>query len=727
MASTPQPKREVFRFGAFQLNAETGELCKFGIRLKISGQPIEILLILIENRGELVRREELRDRLWSSDTFVDFEHSVNAAVKRLRQALDDDVASPRYIETVPRKGYRFIAELLPPPELDLPKPTKVSRSPLPFKPDRRKNTKPTMGLMVATAAIVLLAALSIGLWMKLRSSPVDKASRLLLLQNLTEVPLAALPGNALSPSFSPDGSQIAFAWDGGDNDRAFDLYVKSVGTDAPLRLTHARSEFLSVAWAPDGQSIAISRVNNGDAKKTGIFLIPSTGGPERKLLDRNTLFDFGDDLSWSPDGRRLAFVDHRANSFFSYSLQVFLYSFDTQEVQEVSSDCPEAAAPSFSPKGDVLAWVCADNLADRYSIRLFRLADKSTTELIQQRTYIFGIGWSQGADRILYSTFEGDLREIALTPGAQPLKLPVGRQALDVTSNPAVGKVAYSQGFENQSIWRIDLTAKPARAERLINSTRGQRAPAFSPSGNQIAFESDRSGTKEVWVSNANGSESLKLSSFGTQTTGTPRWSPDGEHIIFDSRPEGRSEIYIVEPTGGVPRKINFDVHSNSLASFSADGHWIYFDYSDSGGNTSIWKAPATGGHAVQVAANPASYALESLDGKFFYFVRDRKIWRARTDGAESAPVKAIPQLSFLPDQWTVAKDGIYFISHENNKTDLEVYDFQRGMIRPVYSFGGGTIREWIGSISVSRDSHYLLIPVSDVRSSGLAMIENWR
>jgi Tol biopolymer transport system component/DNA-binding winged helix-turn-helix (wHTH) protein len=725
MASTPQAKREVFRFGAFQLNAETGELCKFGIRLKISGQPIEILLILIENRGELVRREELRDRLWSSDTFVDFEHSLNAAVKRLRQALDDDVSSPRYIETIPRKGYRFIAELLPPPDLGLAPQPKNSHAPLPFKVDRRNNRKLSTGLLVAAAAILLLAALSVGLWVKLRSSTIDDASRLMLLQNLTEVPLGALPGNALSPSFSPDGSQIAFAWDGGDDGGTFDLYVKSIGSDAPLRLTHAQSEFLSVAWAPDGKSIAMSRVNS-DAKKTGIFLIPSTGGPERKLLDRNTLYYFGQDISWSPDGRRLAFVDHRSNLSISYSLQVFLYSFDTQKVHEVSNDCPEAAAPSFSPNGDVLAWVCSDSLVDRYSIRLFRLADRTTTELVRQRTYILGIGWSQGADRILYSTFEGELREIALTPGAQPLKLPVGRQALDVTSNPAVGKVAYSQGFENQSIWRIDLKAKPPRAERLIRSTRGQRAPSFSPSGNQIAFESYRSGTPEVWVSNANGSDILQLSSFGTQSTGTPRWTPDGEHIVFDSRPEGLSEIYIVEPTGGIPRKINFDVHSNSLASVSADGHWIYFDH-DHNGSTGIWKAPATGGHAVQVAANSASYALESLDGKFLYYVLDRRIWRARTDGSDAAPIKAIPPLSYLPDKWTVAKDGIYFISQQNNKTELEVYDFRRGTIQPVYSFAGGAIHRWIGSISVSRDSHYLLVPVADVRSSGLAMIENWR
>jgi DNA-binding winged helix-turn-helix (wHTH) protein len=103
--------RSSIRFGPFELKPLTGELCKDGVRLKISGQPLEILLILIVRGGEVVARDEFRDSLWSSDTFVDFEHSLNTAIKRLRVALDDDVASPQYIETVPRRGYRFIGEI----------------------------------------------------------------------------------------------------------------------------------------------------------------------------------------------------------------------------------------------------------------------------------------------------------------------------------------------------------------------------------------------------------------------------------------------------------------------------------------------------------------------------------------------------------------------------------------------------------------------------------------
>ena len=100
---------EILRFGVFEFDVRAGELRKQGMKLKLQGQPIEILALLLEHPGEIVTREELQKKLWPADTFVDFEHSLNAAVKRLRDALDDSADTPRYIETLARRGYRFIS------------------------------------------------------------------------------------------------------------------------------------------------------------------------------------------------------------------------------------------------------------------------------------------------------------------------------------------------------------------------------------------------------------------------------------------------------------------------------------------------------------------------------------------------------------------------------------------------------------------------------------------
>ena len=98
----------VMRFGVFEIDLQLGELRKSGLRIKLQEQPFQILALLLERPGQVITREELRQRLWPVDTFVDFDHSLNSAVKRLRQALSDDSDNPRFVETLPRRGYRLI-------------------------------------------------------------------------------------------------------------------------------------------------------------------------------------------------------------------------------------------------------------------------------------------------------------------------------------------------------------------------------------------------------------------------------------------------------------------------------------------------------------------------------------------------------------------------------------------------------------------------------------------
>jgi DNA-binding winged helix-turn-helix (wHTH) protein len=101
------------RFGVFEVDLRTGELRKQGLKIKLPGHPFQVLAMLLEHPGELVTRDEIREKLWPGDTFIDFEHSVNSSIKRLREALGDDPATPRFIETLPRHGYRFIARVEP--------------------------------------------------------------------------------------------------------------------------------------------------------------------------------------------------------------------------------------------------------------------------------------------------------------------------------------------------------------------------------------------------------------------------------------------------------------------------------------------------------------------------------------------------------------------------------------------------------------------------------------
>jgi hypothetical protein len=163
---------------------------------------------------------------------------------------------------------------------------------------------------------------------------------------LKVVPLTALPGDVGSPTFSPDGSQLAFAWDGENNGAGYDLYVKVVGSDKPLRLTNHPSTWISAAWSPDGRSIAMSRSAGKD--DSGIYLMLPTGGPERKLIARTALAWYGNELLVS-DGKRLAYTD--VNQDPPHDVGLFSLSLDTLAKASFQTDCGLTAMLRYRPAG----------------------------------------------------------------------------------------------------------------------------------------------------------------------------------------------------------------------------------------------------------------------------------------------------------------------------------------------------------------------------------------
>jgi serine/threonine protein kinase/Tol biopolymer transport system component len=587
---------------------------------------------------------------------------------------------------------------------------------------RRDNRISVKWLATAPALCAVIGLLY--LWLAPR---IERELRLRQLQQLTVVPLTALPGNVASPTFSPDGSQIAFAWDGENNGAGFDLYVKAIGTEKPLRLTHNPALQLSAAWAPDGRSIAIAR--DAEEGKTGIYLLPPTGGAERKLTSKIVTGALGTYLAWSPDGKRLVFTDHPTNSSSDATILVYLLSLDTLERTPAKTGCNQAEAPSFSPRGDLLAWVCADTAAS-YSVNVLRLGDGRVTRLAQHTGGISGIAWSADGGRIVFSApfHSGDLWEVSVTRPGNVLKLPIGHNASDLTGSLAGGRLAYVEGITNINIWRLDLLASPPQARKLVTSSREQIAPSISPDGSRIAFQSNRTGSNEVWVCDADGSNPIQITSFGLEQTGTPRWSPDGKLIAFDSRIGGEANIYLVDPQGGVPRKMEIDTHDNSLPSWSHDGNWIYFTNGSDANHTSVWKVPSTGGHATKISQSPGFYPMESPDGQYVYFYRRNTLWRVGTAGSGEQVVRGMPTLNpdFIGGEWYPFGSGIYFMSHWGDRIAINFFDLKTGHTRQIIQLEK-TQLFWIGGMPVSSDGRWLFFPQLDAQSSNLMLIENWQ
>ena len=720
----PVPTAQKIRFRAFELDRQTAELWKNGTKLKLQGQPIAVLTLLLERPGELVTREELRRHLWPEDTFVDFEHSLNTHIKKLRQVFDDDAETPCYIETLPRRGYRFIAqvEAIPNGNAAVEEVPGVAASPdsepAPLSKPRRWKYR-----VVVLAACALLG----GLLYVFAVPRIAQLIRLHQLQQLTMVPLTALPGNVASPTFSPDGSQIAFAWDGENNGAGYDLYVKVIGREKPLRLTNHPSQALSAAWSPDGRNIAFAR--SADPENSEVFLISPLGGPEKKVATKSWMHFLANELSWSADGKRLAFVDHPSDSKSWNSFLLFELSLDTLRRTLVQTHCTLVVAPAFSPRGDYLAWVCVDSF-DSVSLNVERLSDGRTTKLLRWPDAIEGIAWSNDSSRIAFSSDRdfGSLWEVYLDQPNQIERLPVGHDATDLAVSPARNGLAFTQNRRNVNIWRLDLAGPQLHAKKVVTSSREEIAPDISPDGAHIAFGSNRTGNNEVWVCDADGSNPVQLSSFGIQMTGTPRWSPDGKLIAFDSRIGGEANIYIVDPHEGVPRKVNIDIRGNNLPSWSHDGKWIYFDNGEDSQQETVWKVPSIGGHAVQLAAQEAIQPIESPDGKYVYFVRHLSLWRVRPDGGAAEAVPGMPQLSGGGDAWFPTETGIYFLSQNSNtkKAEVKFFDLKSRTTRVIYVMEKDPPWIYIGGLPVSSDRKWLLFPQVDEQSSDLMLIENW-
>jgi len=495
-----------------------------------------------------------------------------------------------------------------------------------------------IGLMAGATILVIATVLVLGSGFRLTSRPPTSAP-------LNVVPLTALPGQEISPSFSPDGSQVAFGWDGENNGAGFDLYAKVIGTDKPLRLTHHPAGWLGTAWSPDGRSIAVHRL---DKVNGGIFLVPALGGPERELVSQNEpgVYPPGAAISWSPDGKQLAFVAHQASTDVN-SDQLLLLSLDMLEQKPVETGCEEYTYnPAFSPDGHTLAYNCIEGTG-HFTLNLKDLGTGRNTQLWTGVDRIQGVAWTHDGPRIVFSSSSaplstdlgGDLWQITPGKNVSPEKIAIGHDARSLAFSSSGRRLAYEQSRINANIWRVDLDGEKSQTHVLAPSTREQYGPIISPDGGRVVFISNRSGTNEIWVCDSDGGNSQQLTSFGDALTGTPRWSPDGRQIVFDSRIGGEANVYVMDAKGGVPKKLETGTLMNSVPSWSHDGSWIYFASGPTPSNVTIWRVAAAGGRATQLTKTPSFMPIESPDGQSVYFVRSTedkvRLWRIRPDGSD--------------------------------------------------------------------------------------------
>src|SRR5579864_105761 len=607
-ALNPRTNQNVVRFGLFELDLRTGELRKSGIRIKLQEQPFQILAMLLERPSEIVTREDLQKRLWPQDTFVDFDLSLNSAVKKLRQALGDDSEHPRFIETLYRRGYRFIGQTNGAQAVE--EPATVSAAPLQVLPPSSqgnvvahepaaKTRKINLVVLawIIPALLIVVAAL---VWFTRPTPPprilgytqithdglrklsmVTDSDRLYIEElqgdhfGISEVSVnggessaVAIPfANSFAADIASDGSALLVTSFKGTEGPAA-LWSVPLPTGSPQRLNDSSGE--AAAWSGDRSRIVF-------AHGPDIYAAHGNGSQPRKLA---TVIGSVSGLRFSPDGRRIRFDVLDPKTGFTAIWEIYADGSHLRPLLPGWNETPRECCGNWTPDG-------------KYYIFQSLRDGKTNLWILPEQAHSLTAAKPE-----------------QLTNGPLDFSFPVaskdGKRIFAVGSQPRTELVRYN----GQSAFTSYLGG--------ISAT----DLAFSSDGQFVAYISVPEGT--LWRSKADGSQRLQLTEPALQAA-LPRWSPDGKQIVFMGQTMNTNwRAYLIASDGGATHDLLPSVTVGFDPTWSPDGRSVVLTLNEAGESHDIVSGPGVAIVDVQTKKiSPLPHAERffsprcSPDGKF--------------------------------------------------------------------------------------------------------------
>lgn len=623
MALWSKSSPRFFRFGAFEVDLWTGELRKNGNKLKVQEQPLKVLALLLTRPGELVSREQLREGLWSNDTFVDFDRGLNTAVKRLRDALCDSAENPRFVETVGSRGYRFIAPVSggnsgttetavqPSPPGDVFEwPRDVDQKPPvdPTAADAAREPRPVRSIsrrwivvVVTLTSIVALGIAGYGIrrWKSNDSSQPD-------FQHLQLIRLTS-NGKVEDVAISPDGRYVAYLFRDGENTSLRLRQVKEPG-EAQV-LVHDPLLFSGLTFSPDGSLIYFLRATPKDTLFRHLYEIPSLGGPEKKVTP-----NVDTAVSFSPDGSQ------------------FVY-----ESGMPSKDAVEIRIANADGSGDRLLANITDAFAGYTPGAAWSPDGKSVAVPVWMHhqnpgTVLNVISVGTGAMRALYVGTLGLGRPRWLLNGKM-LVVPV------------------NDGNERTQLWTFSYPE--GKIQRLTNDLADYDSDIDITRDGEMLATVQHTTIANLWVSSSRDGSSAEQLTSGQQFI-THVFPVDGRLAIVN---RANNEVWLIDPDGSRPQLVSSAVRGNW---FTGCGRFILFS-SDRDGSTELMRIDSGGTNALQLASGLIWGEDCSPDGRFVYYpevFKPRwKIRRVPIDGGPPVDIFENPGEA-MPGRIAISPDG---------------------------------------------------------------------
>ncbi len=550
---------------------------------------------------------------------------------------------------------------------------------------------------------------------------------------LIPFPIFVEPGTKSTPSFSPDGKRVVYAWKQGE--KAAGIYVQTVDGDnespsQPARLTHSDAAEISPVWSPDGQIIAFLR---GDLhRQLTLFLCDPSGGHERSLADLAGSFEIESrSLEWTPDSKWL-FISERRGGHSSLAL----VSAETGRKRLLTSAVPQwdDVTPSISPDGRTLAFVryLGDGFSRIATLPLDRNYNAAGALVLLdwpgfRTTTVRDPAWVSNHDLLFMAYPDGVHRIWRSRDGKQPEPIvDLGESVASPTASRNGHRLAYLKNLDDTNIWKLDLEAissgqaKPST--QIISSSRMDHRPAVSPDGTKMAFESNRSGFTEIWMADLRNGQTWPLTHMRSMS-GSPRWSHDGKWIVLDSRVKTSSKLFKVPSEGGNPVQLTAGNATDMLPVWSADDQSIYFS-SDRSGLYRIWRVSSDGKDAVAVSADAGTAPELTADGEFMYYLKgDYKEGELRRMDLRSGK-ESLVNANVIFRGFALGNRSVYYLTpNASVGPALQVLNMDTKRISRL----GNLPNSVIGGFSIAPDGRFLYYAQFDNSGDEVMLVNNFQ
>ena len=624
---------QIVRFGEFELDLRTGELRTNDQRLILQEKPFQLLTALLERSGEMVGREELIKRLWPAGTFIDFDLGLNKAVNRLREALHDSAEQPHFIETFPKRGYRFVATVTSngakpaetPMVASLATDNSVVAQPA-AKLSSSRRLLVSLGVVLSVACLV-----AAGLWMRHRNvrSPEPVFQR-----------LSFGRGTILSARFTADGQSIVYgaAWNG----KPFQLFWTGAGS-SESRSLGVDADILAVS--PSGELAVLVNPTFREMSRRGTLALMSlTSSAPRKVLDNVQ------DADWSPDGSKLAVI-HYVNDGYALEFPVGKVLYQTTGGAWLSH-------PRISPRGDEIAFLehpLGGGDDDAGWLAMIDLAGHKKS-LSRPFGSIAGLAWTADGEAIWFSGSEAG----STTPRALFKVTTAGQQRLvrQESSNAVLHDVSRDGHLLlTRDTIRGEVFGHifPDNKERELGWADNSFASDLTPDGTMVALsvQGEAAGRGyDVYVRKTDGSPALRLGE------GIPvKFSPDGKWVLTiypaGLKPASTPQLVLLPTGAGQAVTLTHDSIEHGFATLLPDGKRFLFDGVEPGHAPRIWVQDGSDGKPQPITPEGLVGNRVSPDGKLMVAVDlEHKFWLYPVDGGQPRTLSGI-DLGEVPIGWS--------------------------------------------------------------------------